>query len=226
MTEQDWVYLAQLTRALQVEGVEGRRAGEFVAEIDSHLSETGADPVEEFGTPFELAAQLATRPGSGRHGWVPPLWSVWLLAILLAGLLGVAYDTVVEGWGDAGVAVRASTIIWVGGIVATSLVAGYYATRRLDGRSWAALAGWRSLLPVVAAAVVTVSAANAAGDRILVVIPTSVFWGAVVVAAPLLTLVIIKRNNPVQFPAHARHLRRLKRGPLAGRPPTDPVRPR
>ena len=36
-------------------GVEGHRAGESVAEIASHLEETGVDAVEEFGTPFDLA---------------------------------------------------------------------------------------------------------------------------------------------------------------------------
>ena len=68
MNQQNWVYLGQLTRALQIEGVEGQRAGEFVAETNSHLEETGADPVEEFGTPFDLAAELARRSPNTRCG--------------------------------------------------------------------------------------------------------------------------------------------------------------
>jgi hypothetical protein len=52
MTRDQWRYVAQLTRALRVENVDGTHIGEFVTEVASHLDETGADPVTEFGRPW------------------------------------------------------------------------------------------------------------------------------------------------------------------------------
>ncbi len=74
MKQANKVYLAQLMRLLYQEAVDGRRIGEMVAEIDQHLAESGADPVDEFGPPAVLAAELAARPGSKRPGWIPPRW--------------------------------------------------------------------------------------------------------------------------------------------------------
>lgn len=224
MNQQNWVYLSQLTRALQVEGVEGLRAGEFVAEINSHLEETGGDPVEEFGTPFELATELARRPGSRRPGWVPPLWAAWLLGLILVVMLTAAVDAVTGGWDEAGIPIRGWGVAFGSGIYLMSMVGMYLSTWSIDGRSWAALTDRPFVLFIVIGSIVTTSAASAFGDREIALVPVATFWGTVMVVVPLLLYVVIKRNNPVRFPRHARHLRRLKWGPLAGKAPTDPAR--
>lgn len=59
MTDATWHYLAQLVVALRQYGVRGARIGDHVAEIAQHLDDSDTDPVAEFGTPGELAAQLA-----------------------------------------------------------------------------------------------------------------------------------------------------------------------
>lgn len=217
MNQQSWVYLAQLTRALQHEGVDGGRAGEFVAEIDSHLAETEADPVDEFGTPFELAAELARRPDSRRPGWVPPTWAMWVVALVVAGALVAVLDAFRTGWDDSGVPINARGITYIAVFYSAVMVFSYVATRRLSGRTWTALTGGRAALVIVGIAIVTTTASTIAGDRVVARVPAPVFWGAVVVLVPIL-LLLIKRNNGIRFPDHAKHLRRLKLGPFAGRP--------
>jgi hypothetical protein len=219
MNQASWTYLAQLTRALQLEGVDGRRAGDFVAEVDGHLAETGVDPVDEFGPPFVLAAELAQRPGSRRPGWVPPLTAVWLLALIVGVVLVVASDAVMRGWDDRGIPVRLGAIVWVGVVMGVGMAWGYVATQRLDGRTWAPLTGGRAIVVAIGIGVVTTTLSQLVGDRVLGRVPVAGFWWAVVIVVPLLLAVIIRRNNPVRFPAHAEHLRRLKRGLLAGSPP-------
>ena len=224
MNQRVWTYLAQLTRALQMEGVDGQRAGEFVAEIDSHLTETNADPVEEFGTPFELATQLASRPGSRRPGWVPPTWALWIVGLLVALVLVALADLVMLGWDGDGVPLRARGIAWIGVFYPATMAFSYAATRRLSGRAWTALTGGRALLVVLAIGAITATVERVAGDRIVARIPATAFWTALAVAVPVILVVAIKGRNPIRFPAHAAHLRPLKRGLLAGSPPEAPAR--
>ena len=219
MNKEAWTYLAQLTRALQQEGVDGARAGEFVAEIDSHLQEAGSDPVAEFGTPFALAEEFARRPGSRRPGWVPPIWAMWVVGLLLALVFVAIVDAVMRGWDDTGVPIMARGLAWVAVFYPATMVFSYVSTRRLSGRTWAAMTGGRAALFILAIAIVTTTASSIAGDRVVARVPVPVFLGIVAVVVPVAVVLMIKRNNPVRFPDHASHLRKLTRGPLAGRPP-------
>lgn len=221
MNQQEWVYLAQLTVALQQEGVEGSRAGEFVAEIDTHLMESEVDPVAEFGTPFELAEELASRPGSRRPGWLPPMGAIWLLGLVAAVLGAAAVDAVMLGWGDRGIPLRAFGVVSVGSFYAGVVGLKYASTRRLDGRTWSAVAGPRALLIIVAIAAAVTTLSSLAGERVIAYVPTAQFWSAGGAIFFLILAAIARRNNPVRFPPHAQHLNRLKRGWLAGRPPSD-----
>lgn len=221
MNRQAWIYLAQLTRALQQEGVDGARAGEFVAEIDSHLAETGADPVDEFGPPFKLAAELARRPGSRRPGWIPPTWAMSIVAIVAALIFAVVLDAIMLGWDDTGVPIRARGLVYMAVFLPLLVVFIYGANRRLSGRDWTAVTGGRSMLAALGIAIVVTTAATMAGDRVIALIPVPLFWGTVAVIVPLLAFLLVKRRNPVRFPDHARHLWRLKLGPLAGHPPAE-----
>ncbi len=220
MNQTNWTYLAQLARALQMEGVEGRRAGEFIAEIDSHLTETGADPVEEFGAPYQLAAELALRPGARRPGWVPPLWLTWLLSMVTAMIAVVAVDALILGWDNGRIPIRARGIVWIAVMLVGSLSFGYFATRRLDGRSWRPLNGGGAALIILGIAIVVTTASEMVGDRIIATVPAVAFWVTAAIALPTLIVVIARRNNPIRFPDRASHLRRLRRGIFAGRPPS------
>lgn len=60
------VYFESLTGLLLAQGLDGSRVGELVAELDSDLEMSGADPVEEFGPAGEFAAALIKSSGSAR----------------------------------------------------------------------------------------------------------------------------------------------------------------
>jgi hypothetical protein len=224
VNEASWIYLGQLTRALQQEGVAGARAGEFVAEIDSHLAETGADPVDEFGPPFELAAELARRPGSRRPGWIPPMWAMWIVGLLAALMLVVLVDTIETGMADSTVTVKAAGLAWIAVFYPAVMAFSYASTRRLSGRRWTALTGGGAALFIVGTALATVTAEAIAGDRVVARVPATLFWAVVAVVVPFVGYVLVKRNNPIRFPDHAKHLDRLKWGPFAGRPPVESQR--
>ncbi|MBD8605656.1 hypothetical protein IFT73_02205 [Aeromicrobium sp. CFBP 8757] len=86
-------YQQRLVLALRLKDVPGDRIGEIVAEVESHVADTGEDPTDAFGTPKAYAASLTEehRPeprwrtavsiaGSGIAGW---LLAQGLFAVLL-----------------------------------------------------------------------------------------------------------------------------------------------
>lgn len=218
MNNPAWVYLSQLARALQVEGVDGRRAGEFVAEIDSHLTETDSDPVEEFGTPFELASELATRPGSRRPGWVPPLWAIWILALFVSILATAAIDSLVAGSTSSTIDLRGQGVASMSAFMATILIIDRITAIRLSGRSWSALFDGPTIALILGAAVITTTVGAIAGDRVIVSLPPAVYWALFGAAVVVLLAAVSKWNNPIRFPDNAPHLKRLSRGPFARQP--------
>lgn len=52
-------YRARLLLALRMRDVPGVRIGEALAEVDSHVAETGEDPRDAFGDPVAYADRLA-----------------------------------------------------------------------------------------------------------------------------------------------------------------------
>ena len=84
-------YRRDLILALRMRDVPGDRIGEIVAEVESHLADTGEDPHDAFGPPKEYAAGFAG--GSRPSRW----WSQAVLAVasglggflLAAGILGL-----------------------------------------------------------------------------------------------------------------------------------------
>lgn len=52
-------YRQSLISILRLKDVPGDRIGQIVAEVESHIAETGEDPIEAFGRPRAYAAQLA-----------------------------------------------------------------------------------------------------------------------------------------------------------------------
>jgi len=85
-------YRRDLILALRLREVPGDRIGEIVAEVESHVADTGEDPLDAFGPAREYAATATGRPRP-RWGWADLLIAVaagaagWLLAGGLLGLL-------------------------------------------------------------------------------------------------------------------------------------------
>lgn len=78
-------YTEALKTQLRLRDILGAVIGEIVAEVESHVRETGEDPVEAFGQPGNYSTQFASgrRPGADR-GW-STLASVVVTAGTLAG---------------------------------------------------------------------------------------------------------------------------------------------
>lgn len=85
-------YRDDLILALRMRDVPGERIGEIVAEVESHVADSGEDPWDAFGAPEEYAASVT---GQERVRWglidaviaVASLAAGWLLAAGLLGLL-------------------------------------------------------------------------------------------------------------------------------------------
>lgn len=88
MTTLDRKYRDGLMMALRMRDVRGDRVGEVLAEVETHVAETGEDPREAFGEPREYAARIAQETGVGRLSPVRFLASPRMLAFLMAALIG------------------------------------------------------------------------------------------------------------------------------------------
>ncbi|MDO4242206.1 MAG: hypothetical protein Q4C85_00315 [Actinomyces sp.] len=56
-------YVDELILQLRLLGVPGDRVGQVLAETESHLAESGEDPIETFGPPRDYARELAAHEG-------------------------------------------------------------------------------------------------------------------------------------------------------------------
>jgi hypothetical protein len=210
----DWTYLAQLARAMQQECVDGRIAGDFIAEVDAHLAESGADPVEEFGPPAALAREVAARDGAVRKWSLRTPWWGIAAGLLLMLVLVVVTGGVLDGWPER-FDVTAGPLAYALTIYTLGVGFGFVATRRLDGRSWAALTGWKSWVAVLAIAILGTTLATTLAEQVIFTISRSAVIALGVVVVPLAGFIVFRTYNPIRFPAHAPHLKPLRRGLLA-----------
>lgn len=74
-------YRESLLLALRLQEVPGDRIGEIIAEVESHVAETGEDPTEAFGTPRAYAASL-----THEHRKPPRWWTA--VTVVLAFVAG------------------------------------------------------------------------------------------------------------------------------------------
>ncbi len=84
MTTQVRPYSKELLYALRMRDVPGPRIAEVLAEVDSHVRETGEDPREAFGAPKQYAAEVSAALGVR----VKPLWRTvlsWTTALYALG---------------------------------------------------------------------------------------------------------------------------------------------
>lgn len=97
-------YRDELLLALRLRDVPGPRIAEALAEVDSHVAETGEDPVEAFGPPRayadRLAESLGLRPGGTLRRALLTGWGWGEVGIGLGAFAG----TVLLVEGAAGVA--------------------------------------------------------------------------------------------------------------------------
>ena len=84
------VYLENLTIQLRLLEVPGDRIGQILAEVETHVADTGLDPVDAFGEPGEYVATcVAQAPASRERGWLSELG--------IAGVSVTACSAAVEG---------------------------------------------------------------------------------------------------------------------------------
>lgn len=105
-------YTDDLLLRLRLRDVPGPRIGEIIAEIESHVAETGQHPVDVFGTPAEYAAALAPKPN-----WLSP--HMWV-RIILGGTTGYAIATTVISW-LLGEETALGMPIWLAALVSLAL---------------------------------------------------------------------------------------------------------
>ena len=114
MTTSTDSYRRELVTALRMRHVPPERIGEIVAEVESHVADTGESPVEAFGPAKQYAAGFAgPRPrGAWTAGVVLGLLGAacgWLIA---TGVFGLVHDESVAGL-PAWVAVAVGALLWV-----------------------------------------------------------------------------------------------------------------
>ena len=113
-------YTKALTTQLRLRQVPGKVIGQIVAEVESHVRETGEDPVQAFGQPGSYSAQFAGRRRPvGRGGWLTLDDVTFTMAmvgafVLLNGVLNL---------GEI-VHVTANIVSWVALFVIYALVVG------------------------------------------------------------------------------------------------------
>lgn len=119
-------YLRRLVTGLRAHDVPGHRIAQAVAEVESHVADTGEDPIDAFGEPEAYAAALSRsldvrRPRflRGRARWAGPLLGV---ASFAAGALSFGWirdslrrdDGTELAWSAAGGAALMAVVILLG----------------------------------------------------------------------------------------------------------------
>ena len=174
MTTQVRPYSKDLLYALRMRDVPGPRIAEVLAEVDSHVRETGEDPREAFGAPKQYAAEVSAALGNPGK----PLWRhVFSRSTGFAGFAGFAgawllLDGVIAVSADerAVLGLPPVALILLGAALLLAVVAEVaWLARRpvarvLDPRSGAEMTPpvprWRWLLWILALLIVSLSVAT------------------------------------------------------------------
>ena len=136
MTTQIDDYLAALTETLELRDVPTDAIAEIVREVESHVAESGENPVEAFGEPSRYADSFAS-PTRSRGFW-PQVIAAGLLGFgggysLLAGVLGLLSNSDGLPW----LPPIAQVVVGVVGLIALVLLVARMAARsRGRSRDW------------------------------------------------------------------------------------------
>lgn len=134
-TDQAWC--DDLLLRLRMLSVPGPRIGEVLAEVQSHVAETGEPPREAFGTPREYADQVAQALGvTPVRGWALLRQELRWRDLLLAVVCGVAGFSLADGlWSlGAGAATTAGLPTWLVCLGAALVLGGCTARFVLNAR--------------------------------------------------------------------------------------------
>lgn len=90
-------YTTRLLLALRERNVPGPRVAEALAEVESHVAETGEQPETAFGPPREYADAVATALSEDGRGHGETAWLSWgrAAAVGVAGWVGA--DALIDG---------------------------------------------------------------------------------------------------------------------------------
>ena len=113
-TDQSWC--DDLLLRLRMRQVPGRRIGEVLAEVQSHVAETGEHPQEAFGTPREYAEEVTRALGvTPVRGWAGLRQGLAGRDLLLAVVCGLAGFALADGlWSlGAGATTTAGLPTWL-----------------------------------------------------------------------------------------------------------------
>ena len=86
-------YTQDLLSALRLRDVPSDRIGEVLAEVESHVAETGESPYDAFGTPQEYAAAVSPKIDP----WSPALWAQAAVGGLTGWALAVSVMSLISG---------------------------------------------------------------------------------------------------------------------------------
>lgn len=199
------VYFENLTGLLLAQGLEGQRVGSLVAELDSHLEMTHADPIEEFGAVGELAESLVASSGGGRPRRYLAAQVAFGVSLGTAGAALLALMSNQPGRGS--VTFHASMVANI-----TAIAIGVWAMTARGGRSRTG----RSTISFPPARWFIAYLAFVVGVSVLTTgldweIPTATGWVVLAVStvaslATLRTAVLLQR---IPVPGQAHHLRNL-----------------
>ncbi|MFP4512748.1 MAG: hypothetical protein ACLFRV_07360 [Acidimicrobiales bacterium] len=203
------IYFEQLTKTLIASGVDGDRVGRLVAELDRHLADADADPVEELGPVGELAASLRGALGPSRL--VSHLLGSLVFGVSFALALGTALPLLLPRPDADGSGIWLGLVIYMGAFsVGVALLWGVGGGSLRGRRTFEVPKPWFVVFAVATAAVFIMTQDlvwEVSTSTAVVILVTSV----PVAAAALLWSI---RRTRVRIPGNATHLRNLGWGPL------------
>lgn len=136
MTKHTDEYLAELTETLELRDVPTDAIAEIVREVESHVAESGENPVEAFGEPGRYADSFA--PPARSRGFWPQVIAAGLLGFgggysLLAGVLDLLSGSDGLPW----LPPIAQVVVGVVGLLAlVALIARMAVRSRNRSRAW------------------------------------------------------------------------------------------
>ncbi|NYI41003.1 hypothetical protein [Demequina lutea] len=106
-------YTKELIYELRLRDIPGDVIGDAVAQVESHIADTGEDPADAFGSPPDYAATFG-EPKPLAHLW-PRLVAGWLTGFALSGVIIDGVFALIRGdrtaWGiDPVVAIVAGSL--------------------------------------------------------------------------------------------------------------------
>ncbi len=119
MTSATGTHRRELVQALRLHDVPPERIGEIVAEVESHVADTGEDPREAFGPARDCAAGFSGPRSRGAQvsSWVLIALSAVCGWLISRGVFGLVRDEPLYGL-PAGAVLAIGWLLWIPPVVA------------------------------------------------------------------------------------------------------------